>query len=370
MCNYPQFRIPVLALSLLALAASVSSGVGAVIPMSINYQGRLLDSEGKPVPNGTHDFVFRFYDAETGGNLLWSEEHLDVPVSGGLFQVNLGSINEITPDVVTPPPSPTESFFDIFLEVTTDGELMEPRTPLSSAPYAMMTHRVDGDITTAPGSLSIINQVGFNYEKIKWNVGGGESFAVDSHLVQSSGQIRAGARTPDLAEAGVVRRTGGAPGAVSRVIHVEHHRRARTYGHDVVPNIIVDGNGAGEGSAGSGVVDEAGLAAVNPQVADPAVGHDEAVGIAAVVPTLDGEVDVAVRSVGQLHEVVAAVQREGVGGAASGGGGGGLGGVEGFAGGIDAGDDEVVGDAVGQAGVGVGGRGDARLHVGISAAGG
>jgi type VI protein secretion system component Hcp len=176
MWNNLQVRIPVLALSLLALAALVSLGVGAVIPMSINYQGRLLDSAGKPVPNGTHDFVFRFYDAETGGNLLWSEEHLDVPVNDGLFQVNLGTINEITPDVVTPPSSPIESFFDIFLEVTTDGEVMEPRTPLSSTPYAMMTHRVDGDITTAPGSLSIINQIGFNYEKIKWDVGGGESY--------------------------------------------------------------------------------------------------------------------------------------------------------------------------------------------------
>ena len=175
MCKYQQIRIPVLALSLLALTALVSPGVDAQIPKAINYQGFLTDPGGSAL-TGLHDFVFRFYDAETGGHLLWSEEHLDVLVSNGLFQVNLGTINEITPDIVTPPASPTESFFDIYMEVSTDGEVMLPRTPLASTPYAMMSHRVDGDITTAPGSVSIENQVGLNYQKIKWAAGGGESY--------------------------------------------------------------------------------------------------------------------------------------------------------------------------------------------------
>ncbi|MEW5797054.1 MAG: tail fiber domain-containing protein [Candidatus Zixiibacteriota bacterium] len=167
--------IPALTLSLLALSTLVSPRVGAGVPYQINYQGHLYDDQGTPM-TGVHDFVFRMYDAELGGNELWSEEHLDVPVNNGLVEVILGSVNYITPDIVTPPYSPTESFFDVFAEITVDGEVMQPRFLLSSVPYAMITHRVNGDITTSPGSLSMSEQIGLNYQEISWATMGGQSY--------------------------------------------------------------------------------------------------------------------------------------------------------------------------------------------------
>lgn len=168
--------IPVLSLFLLAQVTIVITGAGAAehMPPRINYQGHLTDTEGNPLA-GPHNFIFRFYDAPEGGNLLWTEDHPGVTVTDGLLEVVLGSTNEITPDIITPPASPTASFFDVYIDITVDGEALQPRTLLMSTPYSLMTQRIDGDITTAPGSVSMIDQVGLNYQKIKWAVGGGES---------------------------------------------------------------------------------------------------------------------------------------------------------------------------------------------------
>ena len=124
------------------------------LPQLINYQGRLTDAQGNPL-NGAYNLKFTLWDAETGGNQLWSEDHPAVAVTDGLFQIALGNTNHITSDVLTPPLSPTESFFDVYLEITVDGQEIVPRVALTSAPYAMLTHRVDGDITTDEGKIIV-----------------------------------------------------------------------------------------------------------------------------------------------------------------------------------------------------------------------
>ena len=170
--------IPALTLFLLALTSIAVSGASAVehIPPRINFQGRFLDTQGKPL-DGLHNLTFRMYDAEAGGNLLWSEDHSDVSFHSGLVDIVLGSVSPITPDIVTPPILPTESFFDVFIEVTVDGETLAPRTLLTSHPYALVTSRIDGDITTSPGDMLIEDQVGLNYQKIHWTTSGGEGRA-------------------------------------------------------------------------------------------------------------------------------------------------------------------------------------------------
>ncbi len=65
------------------------------VPSLINYQGRLTDSAGNPVPDGTYSVTFAIYDAPSGGNILWSELQ-DVTTTDGLFAVLLGSVNPVT----------------------------------------------------------------------------------------------------------------------------------------------------------------------------------------------------------------------------------------------------------------------------------
>ena len=75
------------AILLLILAVGLGSAQSPVSG-AITYQGRLTDS-GDPA-DGAYDFVFRLYDAASGGTLVGGPlSHEDVTVSDGLFTVQL-----------------------------------------------------------------------------------------------------------------------------------------------------------------------------------------------------------------------------------------------------------------------------------------
>lgn len=86
-----------------------------------------------------------------GGNPLWQETQ-NVEVVDGLFDVNLGSVNPI-------PDSALSVNLDdsIYLEVTINGETLEPRTKFTAVPFSFQTKRVKGDIFTGPNSLTLFN---------------------------------------------------------------------------------------------------------------------------------------------------------------------------------------------------------------------
>lgn len=83
---------------LIAIVALLSSTSGAVAQQPapfegmISYSGRLSDDADQPVADGMYAFSFALYDAPGGGNLLWSETQTGVPVQGGAFSVQLGSV--------------------------------------------------------------------------------------------------------------------------------------------------------------------------------------------------------------------------------------------------------------------------------------
>jgi hypothetical protein len=125
-------------------ARPLASPTGAPGPSAttVNYQGRLSDSDGVPL-NGTYGMSFALYDAATDGNLVWGpEEHTAVEVSDGLFSVGLGS--------KTSGGIPTTTWNgDRYLEITVGGETLEPRELIRSVPIAGMALTVpDGAIST------------------------------------------------------------------------------------------------------------------------------------------------------------------------------------------------------------------------------
>jgi hypothetical protein len=63
--------------------------------VTIPYPGRLNDADGQPVTDGVYAFAFELYDAETGGQLLWSEVQEGVTVKDGAFSTALGSVSPI-----------------------------------------------------------------------------------------------------------------------------------------------------------------------------------------------------------------------------------------------------------------------------------
>lgn len=118
----------------LLLAVSVIAGAAqAGVPRIMSFQGKLTDSDGHYL-QGDQDLTFRIYDRDTGGVVLWSEQHVDTPVTRGVFAVPLG-VNE-------PLDLPFDTNYWISIEVETDGE-MSPRQQLTSAPYAFRASASD-----------------------------------------------------------------------------------------------------------------------------------------------------------------------------------------------------------------------------------
>lgn len=59
-------------------------------PPLVNYQGKLTDASGEPVTDPALSVIFRIFDAQTLGSLLW-EEAQTVNVQDGIYNVMLGS---------------------------------------------------------------------------------------------------------------------------------------------------------------------------------------------------------------------------------------------------------------------------------------
>lgn len=141
--------IPVFLLALLGtMTVLASQGPSTVLPgpaaahrgapVRLNYQGLLLDTaSGNPVPDGDYAITFAIYHSETITTPLWHETQV-VAVADGLFNVQLGSSNPI---------SPTDwvDGRDLWLGLTLEGESeMTPRQQLVSVPYALNAGDVRG----------------------------------------------------------------------------------------------------------------------------------------------------------------------------------------------------------------------------------
>jgi hypothetical protein len=109
------------------------------VPNLLSYQGRLTDPlTGAPVPDGTYAMSFAIYDAAGGGALLWSESYTgadEVPVTGGLFSVLLGSQTALS-----------AALFDgseRWLQVEVEGEVLAGRQRIVSVAYALQAQNAD-----------------------------------------------------------------------------------------------------------------------------------------------------------------------------------------------------------------------------------
>ena len=134
------------------------------VPQTIDYQGRLADSDGNYL-NSVVTVDFLIYDAETAGTALWTEEQ-DVNCANGIFHVLLGSVVSF----------PTDLFdnADRWLELVVSSETLSPRTAIASVPYAVKAETayslnsmgsgsgldadlLDGMNSTAFGDITAVN---------------------------------------------------------------------------------------------------------------------------------------------------------------------------------------------------------------------
>jgi hypothetical protein len=112
----------------------VASGWAAV-PHLINYQGRLTNIAGQPVPDGPHSVSFVLYPDSVSGAPLWSET-TDVVTEDGLFSYLLGSQSVLESSLFT-------DNQDLYLLVVYNGQNLTPRTRLVAAPFTLLAEDIE-----------------------------------------------------------------------------------------------------------------------------------------------------------------------------------------------------------------------------------
>ena len=111
---------------ILGLAATA-----AAVPPTMSFTARLTEN-GQPV-EGNVALHVAVFDAATGGTLLWEETHASVPAERGLVYASLGSVDAVDNGL-------DASVFNgqaVFVELTVDGDVLSPRIPVASVPYAI-----------------------------------------------------------------------------------------------------------------------------------------------------------------------------------------------------------------------------------------
>jgi hypothetical protein len=120
--------ITIIALAAIVMTTSLVNAQNAPVPPLINYQGVLTDSAGNRL-SGTYQITFSIYDDSTDGTLLWTEVQESVKCSCGVFNVQLGSVQNIATGVFKYP----NRWLGVKLE---DDPEMTPRRRITSTGYA------------------------------------------------------------------------------------------------------------------------------------------------------------------------------------------------------------------------------------------
>jgi hypothetical protein len=133
---------------LLMLAFAVAFGQ---VPDRMHLQGNIVAAGGTPL-NGDYAVDFYIYDAETAGDLLWSESHEVVTFDNGYYHAVLGSQG-------SPMDNESINFTQPYwLEIVIDGgSPLVPRTAFLASAYAMAARAVigSGNVFPADGPVGI-----------------------------------------------------------------------------------------------------------------------------------------------------------------------------------------------------------------------
>lgn len=119
----------------------------AAINPQINFQGKLTNTDGTNVTNGTYSIVFSIYSVASGGSAIWTETQGSVTVTDGIFQVALGSITSLPGSVDF-----NSASLYLGIKVGADAE-MTPRVQFTATPYAFNSDRLGG--VTAAGFVQL-----------------------------------------------------------------------------------------------------------------------------------------------------------------------------------------------------------------------
>ncbi len=204
----------------------VSSLHAQTLPNSFNYQGRLTDTAGTPMPNGNYQMVFSIWDAVTGGNQLWGSGNKTVALNKGLFTTSLG-----------PVPSSALPGSNAFLQVQMGSDTPMPRISLGAVPYALKAVELFwpaiASIASSSPVLSLANTGnGFGLKVQNTGTGSGGFFEIANPSSPGSALV---ARTNGTGNAVEASTTGGS---------------IAVFGQTSGTGYAIEGKATGNGNAG------------------------------------------------------------------------------------------------------------------------
>jgi hypothetical protein len=135
-------------LLLAATAAAVTPGP----PRLINYQGRLTDASGTPLPDGAKSIRFIIWNDPTLSahvNEVWNSGPLTVTTTSGLFSVQLGA----SPQPALTPGLLADTLRWLGITVGADPEI-GPRTRLVSVPYSFNSENAQYAVTSSTAAYA------------------------------------------------------------------------------------------------------------------------------------------------------------------------------------------------------------------------
>ncbi len=184
-----------LALAACALASTAASAWAE--PFELAAQGRLAATGGAAVADGNYPLSIALFDAPTGGNSVFKDFFLAVPVSQGLFSVALGS-GDAKLDTAT-----FAAGKPLWVGVTVGGDPELPRVALRKVPYAAQATvaALAADVqcsgcvgaddlakAAVTGDKIAVGAVGANHVSFNWALadspGGAANFALSANVAK------------------------------------------------------------------------------------------------------------------------------------------------------------------------------------------
>jgi hypothetical protein len=165
-------RVGVVLLSCVVLSAQLAGVLilpqtaNAAVPAILNYQLRLTDSTGIPVPDGTKSVKLTIYDAAAAGNQLYTAcatggspvgapQFATLTFTNGVASVLIGSTLTCVSGSSPAIPSTLFDNTTLFLGVTVDPDAeMTPRKRIASSGYALNADKLDGFDSSAAGGTT------------------------------------------------------------------------------------------------------------------------------------------------------------------------------------------------------------------------
>ncbi|HEY4475209.1 MAG TPA: hypothetical protein VJB92_00570, partial [Candidatus Paceibacterota bacterium] len=145
------------------------------IPRILSFQGRLLDSSGNLIggsSGATYYFAFSIWNNSTlwAGTRLWptvATSSVSVTVTSGVFNVNIGDVNNGYPHVLD---YNFNTNSDIFLQIdvssnNTAFESLAPRQRIAASAFSELSGAVSG--TTTPSTFGTTSPIGLSQVTIE-----------------------------------------------------------------------------------------------------------------------------------------------------------------------------------------------------------